>query len=93
MAETEIRSKCEEYRKAMKEAKSKAQQSGSDSASAPAREPDQHGGQENVERPSLGPLVGIFFQAMFGLIDILFVGLAVMSAFKIASGRTASAQE
>jgi hypothetical protein len=93
MKETEIRSKCEEYRKAVKEAKSKAQESGPDSASGPVGEPNQRGGQESVERPSLGPLVGIFFQAMFGLIDILFVGLAVMSAFKIASGRTASAQE
>ena len=83
MNDTEVHKKWAEYRKAAEE-EAKESKAGAEKNSKPR--PTQTADGENRTRLAISDLIPVFFKAMFGALDLLFVGLAVVSAFKIGSG-------
>ena len=48
---------------------------------------------EEITGGDIAEVVGVFIQSMFGLFDVIFIVLAVTSAYRLASGAASSAAE
>ncbi|TWT43698.1 hypothetical protein RAS1_00970 [Phycisphaerae bacterium RAS1] len=77
----------EEEKKAKTAAASKPSRTAAQRGGEDAAEDDEDGGEDgDGADPGAGALVAFFFQASFGIIDALFIFLAVSSAFKLGAG-------
>ena len=89
MSDEEVRRRWKEYRE-LQESEALADAGAGDDDAVAADESPPVGEEPELgdakDEADFGPLLGVFFAASFGWMDVLFILLALGSAYKIASG-------